>query len=142
MAQDFCVLCAYHGGAFGTLQLYGLLRISLIVRYAFCSLFACGQLSSACLLLITITLRLCTCADPLLNFLLSTLRKLLLMSWRLALLRGSGWSTTRSHGVWDLGKDKLHGQRALRLWLELIALLEHFHCCFVLATLTTHFVGW
>jgi hypothetical protein len=51
-----------------------------------------------------------------------------------------GWITTYSQGTWDAGKAMLHGQRALRLWLEFVAYLElffyrlyqlhtHYSCC-------------
>jgi len=43
--------------------------------------------------------------------------------------------------VWDLGRTSILDERALRLWLELTALLEQFcHFC-ISYSLTTH-VDW
>jgi hypothetical protein len=52
-----------------------------------------------------------------------------------------GWITTYSQGTWDAGKAMLHGQRALRLWLEFVAYLELFFIVCINCTLTTLVVG-
>ena len=87
---------------------------------------------------ITITIRLCREQTFLHALLVSHIMQTAFNELGDALLgKKHGWSTTCSHRTWDLGRNMLCGQRALRLWLELIALIEHFLSFCTSCTLTT-----